>query len=249
MNQLQVFNFEHNNLRVTIQDGQPWWIAKDICDLFGETNRNRAMQNLDEDEKGYTQMITPGGNQKLATVNESGLYSLLFAMRPTKARGVGDEHILQRERKLKQFKRWVTDEVLPSIRKTGSYSVTGYTPSQQLQAIFMLDGRQQEIESRMERLENNTTIDYGQQLALKKAGNVAIMILIGGKESPAYQNRSLRGKAFAAFWSNYKDYFNVNSINNTLVKDYDRGLDYVHRLTLPGELLREIDTANMQITM
>ncbi|CAJ1315959.1 ORF6C domain-containing protein [Paenibacillus nuruki] len=233
MNQLQVFQFNQNQVRIVLKDGQPWWIAKDICEILEISNSRDALKRLDDDEKGVVLTDTLGGSQPMQAVNEPGLYTLVLGSRKQEA---------------KAFRKWITSQVLPAIRQTGSYHST-VTPSQQLQAIFMLDGRQQEIESRMERLENNTTIDYGQQLALKKAGNVAIMILIGGKESPAYQNRSLRGKAFAAFWSNYKDYFNVNSINNTLVKDYGRGLDYVHRLTLPGELLREIDTANMQITM
>lgn len=234
MNQLQLFEFNANEVRIIIKDGEPLWVLADVCKSLGDLAHRMVRQRLSDDVcSTYLIPDALGRPQKTTFVNEDGLYDVILDSRKPEA---------------KAFRKWITNQVLPAIRQTGSYHST-VTPSQQLQAIFMLDGRQQEIESRMERLENNTTIDYGQQLALKKAGNVAIMILIGGKESPAYQNRSLRGKAFAAFWSNYKDYFNVNSINNTLVKDYDRGLDYVHRLTLPGELLREIDTANMQITM
>ena len=119
--ELKIFNYEDNQIRTTIQDGEIWWIAKDVCDVFGETNRNRAMQSLNDDEKGYTQMTTPKGVQKLAIINEAGLYSLLFAMRPTKARGISDEVINERQNKLNKFKRWVTHEVLPSIRKHGAY--------------------------------------------------------------------------------------------------------------------------------
>lgn len=121
MNELKIFNYEDNQIRTTIQDGEIWWIAKDVCDVFGETNRNRAMQSLNDDEKGYTQMNTPKGVQKLAIINEAGLYSLLFAMRPTKARGISDAVINERQNKLNKFKRWVTHEVLPSIRKHGAY--------------------------------------------------------------------------------------------------------------------------------
>ena len=67
-------------------------------------------------------MDTPGGIQTLAVVNESGLYSMLFALKPTKARGVSEEHIAERQTKIHNFKRWVTHEVIPSIRKTGTYS-------------------------------------------------------------------------------------------------------------------------------
>lgn len=119
--ELKIFNYENNEVRTTIKDGEIWWIAKDICDVFGGTNRNRAMQSLSDDEKGYTQMTTPKGIQKLAIINEAGLYALLFAMKPTKARGISDSVIIERQNKLNKFKRWVTHEVLPSIRKHGAY--------------------------------------------------------------------------------------------------------------------------------
>lgn len=123
MNDLQVFNYEGTEVRTVQKDGDPWWVAKDVCDVFGEKNYRRASSNLDDDEKGVSQMNTPGGPQMLTVVNEAGLYSLLFAMQPTKARGVSEEYILERETKLKSFRRWVTHEVLPSIRKHGMYAV------------------------------------------------------------------------------------------------------------------------------
>lgn len=122
MNELNVFHYEGKEVRTVQRNGETWWVAKDVCDVFGETNRSRAMQSLDDDEKGYTQMTTPGGVQQVAIVNEPGLYSLLFAMQPSKARGVSDGYIFEREQKLKKFKRWVTHEVLPSIRKHGLYA-------------------------------------------------------------------------------------------------------------------------------
>ncbi len=122
MNNLLIFDYESKEIRTITQNEEVWWVAKDVCEVFGETNRNRAMQSLDEDEKGYTQIDTPGGKQNMAIINESGLYSLLFAMRPEKARGVTDEYIVKRQDELKRFKRWVTHEILPTLRKTGSYT-------------------------------------------------------------------------------------------------------------------------------
>ena len=122
MNELQVFeNKQFGQVRAIMKDGEPWFVAADVCNVFGETNRNRAMQSLDDDEKGYTQIDTPGGEQKMSIINESGLYALLFAMQPQKARGVTDEHIEKRQNMLRAFKRWVTHDVVPSIRKTGAY--------------------------------------------------------------------------------------------------------------------------------
>lgn len=122
MNELKVFDSpQFGSIRTVIQNDEPWFVAADVCNLFGETNRNRAMQALEADEKGYTQIDTPGGRQQMSIVNEAGLYTLLFAMQPQKARGVSDEYVEQRQEQLKAFKRWITHDVIPSIRKHGAY--------------------------------------------------------------------------------------------------------------------------------
>lgn len=108
---VQVFNYGENEnapIRVQVINGETWFVAKDVCDRLGLTNSRKALQSLDNDEKGVTTGYTLGGNQTMAIVNESGLYSLVFQSRKPGA---------------KKFRKWVTMEVLPSIRKTGSYSV------------------------------------------------------------------------------------------------------------------------------
>jgi len=121
-NEIKIFkNQEFGQLRTIVKDGEPWFVAKDVCDKFGETNYRRSIRYLDEDEKGVSQINTPGGNQNMTVVNEAGLYSMLFAMQPQKARGVSQEYIAQRAEQLRRFKRWVTHDVIPSIRKTGGY--------------------------------------------------------------------------------------------------------------------------------
>lgn len=97
-----------HTVRMVIDDsGAPWWIAVDVCGVLGLSNSRKALSALDEDEKGVTSGYTLGGNQHMATVNESGLYSLIFKSRKPEA---------------KAFRRWVTCEVLPQIRRTGQYS-------------------------------------------------------------------------------------------------------------------------------
>lgn len=86
--------------------GEPWFVAVDVCRALSIGNSRQALSYLDEDEKGVTSNDTPGGDQRVSTVNEPGLYSLILRSRKPEA---------------KAFKRWVTHEVLPSIRKTGSY--------------------------------------------------------------------------------------------------------------------------------
>ncbi|WP_170287171.1 ORF6C domain-containing protein [Paenibacillus faecis] len=119
--------------------------------------------------------------------------------------------------------------------------------SQELQAIFMLDQRTQEFEVRVARLENNTTIDYGQQNDLQLIANKTIVSLLGGKESPAYLDKTIRSETYSALWRDFKGYFNTNSYKNTLVKDFDKAKEYVASWRPHGKLLRDIEQANTQM--
>jgi prophage antirepressor-like protein len=120
---LRVFDFENQKIRVVTVNGEPWWVAKDVCELFGDTNYKRSIARLDidENEKGVSQIDTPGGRQDMTVINESGLYALLFHMQPEKSRAE-DSQVQRRVEQLRKFRRWVTHDVLPSIRKTGIYA-------------------------------------------------------------------------------------------------------------------------------
>lgn len=123
MTDLTTFKNEtFGEVRTVMRDGEPWFVAADVCEFFGVTNRNRVLQNLDDDEKGGTQIDTPGGTQTMTIINEAGLYSLLFYLQPTKARGISEEQIAERCELLRKYKRWITHEVVPAIRKHGAYA-------------------------------------------------------------------------------------------------------------------------------
>lgn len=108
MMDLQVFNYESNSVRVVNMEGNPWFVVGDIIDHLGLGNVTEAMRRLDEDEFSSTEVIdTLGRTQKTYVVNEPGLYSLILGSRKPEAR---------------RFKRWVTHEVLPSIRRHGMYA-------------------------------------------------------------------------------------------------------------------------------
>ena len=107
MNELQLFNFEGKDVRTVIKNKEIWFVGKDVCDVLGVSNGRDAISRLDDDEKGVGNIDTLGGKQDLVIINESGLYSLVLTSRKSEA---------------KRFKKWVTGEVLPSIRKTGSYN-------------------------------------------------------------------------------------------------------------------------------
>lgn len=107
MNQLKVFaNPTFGSIRTLSIDGEPWFVASDVCKALGIANSRDAVARLDEDEKGVALTDTLGGAQNLTTVNEPGLYALVLSSRKPEA---------------KAFKRWITHEVIPSIRKHGGY--------------------------------------------------------------------------------------------------------------------------------
>lgn len=113
---LQVFYNEETsvNLRTKVIGNEPWFIAQDICSILGLNNITKALAALDFDEKrGVTISNAVGNNQEVRAINESGLYHLIFISRKPEAKAI---------------RRWVTGTVLPSIRRTGSYSVSGERP-------------------------------------------------------------------------------------------------------------------------
>lgn len=104
---LKVFEYEDDRpFRITDINGEPWFVLADVCRELDVSNPSQAARNLDDDEKGIINSDTLGGAQKMVIVSESGLYSLILRSRKPEA---------------KRFKKWVTKEVLPSIRKTGGY--------------------------------------------------------------------------------------------------------------------------------
>lgn len=108
MNNLQIFEFNHNEIRTVVKDNQPWFVGKDVANVLGYSNSRKALSDhIDlEDKDDVTIRDSIGREQRATVINESGLYSLILKSKLSGA---------------KQFKRWVTSEVLPSIRKQGAY--------------------------------------------------------------------------------------------------------------------------------
>ncbi|ONH62355.1 hypothetical protein CcI49_02960 [Frankia sp. CcI49] len=115
------FKFEGAEIRTLLLDDVPWWVASDVCAVLDIRNSRDAISSLDDDEKGVGTVDTPGGPQQMSTINEPGLYSLILRSRKTEA---------------KAFKRWVTHEVLPTLRRTGRYEA---------QAALDTDGAMKEL--------------------------------------------------------------------------------------------------------
>ena len=100
------FRFDESSVRAVMKDGDPWFAAKDVCDILELGDPSKTVERLDPDEVGTNSIRTTAGTREMLTVNESGVYSLVFTSRKPEA---------------KRFRKWVTSEVLPEIRKTGGY--------------------------------------------------------------------------------------------------------------------------------
>ncbi|ELT8836846.1 Bro-N domain-containing protein [Shigella sonnei] len=132
MSALAVFSFQdEHQIRVVMINGEPWFVAKDVCDALRLVNSRKALMSLDEDEKGVTLSYTPGGEQKLNIISESGLYTLILRCRDAVKQGTTAW----------RFRKWVTNEVLPSIRKNGEYV---YVEPEPMRAAEPLNWRQKE---------------------------------------------------------------------------------------------------------
>ena len=106
INELQVFSYEGSEVRTVQRRSEPWWVLRDVCDILEIGNSGNVATRLDEDEKGIHTIDTLGGKQELTIISESGLYNVI---------------LLSRKPEAKKFKRWITHEVLPTIRKHGAY--------------------------------------------------------------------------------------------------------------------------------
>lgn len=106
MNNIQIFKYENNDVRTVEMNGEPWFVLKDVCVVLGLGTVSKVADRLDADEKGMNQIHTLGGMQDVTVINESGLYNVILRSDKPEA---------------KPFRKWVTSEVLPSIRKNGGY--------------------------------------------------------------------------------------------------------------------------------
>jgi len=119
---IQCFGFEDHLVRSVDRGGQPWFVAADVCRVLEISEAHRATASLDEDEKGRHTVTTLGGAQEMVVISESGLYALAFKSRKAKA---------------KLFRKWVTNEVIPAIRKTGIYAAPN-APATDIVAVAAL---------------------------------------------------------------------------------------------------------------
>lgn len=225
MNEIQLFeNQEFGAVRAVEQNGEPWFVAADVCRALEHSNVTVALDRLDEDERAKFNLGRQGDTW---CVNEPGLYTLVLGSRKPEA---------------KAFKRWITHEVIPSIRKAGGYTAA----SKELQAIFMLDNRTVQHEQRISALEDSMVVDYGQQRTLASQVNAVVIEALGGADSPAYHNKNIRGRTYSECNHDIQKWFRVNSRSNIPKKRFDEAVEYIQSWHTSTNLSMTIQQANQR---
>lgn len=206
MNELQIFNSdEFGEIRTVEINGKPYFVGTDVAKALGYNNPRDAVSRHC---KGVVKHDTPtsSGVQLMSYINEGDLYRLIMKSKLPSA---------------EKFESWVMDEVLPTIRKTGSYRKPLTTVEQiQVIATGFLDH-----EERLNRLENTMTIDYAQQEAIRDLVSSVVIAHLGGKESNAY--KEIGKKVFAECNRDIKTYFAVNARNNIPKLRFEESMEYV----------------------
>lgn len=227
MNELQIFNnSEFGQIRTVIINEEPMFCLTDLCKALELTQPSKVKERLNK--KGVNTIPTPtnGGVQQLLYVDESNLYKTIFQSRKESA---------------ERFTDWVTSEVLPTIRKTGSYQ----KPLTQQEMMRIQLGMIDNHEDRISNLENTMTIDYGQQRVLEDTVNKTVIDVLGGKESCAY--RQIGKKVFAECNSDLKKYFNVNARNNVPKLKFDDAVEYAKNWKPCTNTMMLINNCNAQM--
>lgn len=229
MNELQIFNSgEFGEIRTIEIDGKPYFVGTDVAKALGYNNPRDAVSRHC---KGVVKHDTPtsSGIQSMSYINEGDLYRLIMKSKLPSA---------------EKFESWVMDEVLPTIRNTGSYRKPLTTVEQiQVIATGFLDH-----EERLNRLENTMTIDYAQQEAIRDLVSSVVIAHLGGKESNAY--KEIGKKVFAECNRDIKTYFTVNARNNIPKLRFEESMEYVrnwHPCTNTVMMIRDCN-AQMSIS-
>lgn len=237
--ELQIFsNSEFGEIRTITKDNEPMFCLADVCKALELTQPSKVKERLNSKGVNIIPTLTKGGEQKLLYINESNLYKTIFQSRKESA---------------ERFTEWVTSEVLPSIRKTGSYGAPKTTGGQiQLlaQGYTELEQAVNSIKEDMTELKDNTPL-YGCEIdEVKQHVNRKGVIVLGGKDSEAYKNGSIRSSVYSDIYKQLKREFGCVTTYKSIRRKY---IDNVHKFiddyALPMALAEQVKEANAQISM
>lgn len=213
MQELQTFNFEELPVRTLEVDGEPYFIGKDVADILGYANgRDALSKHVDAEDKLTSQIATAGQNRNVTIINESGLYSLIFSSKLENA---------------KRFKRWVTSEVLPTLRKTGAYQV----PSDPMQALILMFEATEETKQEIKNvkddvidLKENQKLDAGDYNFLTRTINQRVAHI---QRLHAITNQKQRSELFRDINSEVKKMTGASSRTNVRQKHFDDVIEMI----------------------
>jgi prophage antirepressor-like protein len=217
---LRVFNFlngeKGHEIRVTMVNGEPWWVAKDVLAVLEVGNVTDATKRLDDDEFDSIEVTdTQGRDQFMIGINEAGLYSLVLGSRKPQA---------------KAFKRWITHDVIPSIRKTGTYNAKPMSASEQIVLLMKAHTEQyeqveavrqevQEVRGDIEMLKQTTTLTTSQQRKVQTG--------VGGRVHHFTNSDQIKRKLYAELYREIKDRWGVGSYRDLPCVELDNVLAYI----------------------
>lgn len=238
MNELQIFNSEEfGDIRTVTINNEPWFVGKDVVDILGYQNGSRDINRhvAEEDRQNY-QNGTFESPRGMTVINESGLYALIFGSKLESA---------------KRFKHWVTSEVLPAIRKTGAYQ----KPMTTDQKIKLLAQGNVELTEKIEKV-NDDLQEFKKDMPLlalecqkiTRAKNQKVVPLMGGKNAPAYKNKSLMHKVYGDIDAQLRREFGVNTYKAIKRNQCDLAISIIEAYKLPMFLQKEIDAENSQLS-
>ncbi|WP_286030111.1 ORF6C domain-containing protein [Anaerotignum lactatifermentans] len=239
MNELQIFHYNGNEVRTVQIDGEPWWVLKDVCAVLDLSDTNKTAERLDADELTRIKFVSGGQNREMLCINESGLYNVILRSDKPQA---------------KPFRKWVTNEVLPSIRKTGGYQLPQM--SKELRAIIMQDQKIQEVEKRVDKVQWDLA-EFKEEMPLlaldcdriSRAVHIKGVECLGGKDSLAYQDRSLRGKVYSDLHREIKRQFGVTTYKAIRRNQCDDVCRIVSEYELPMALQEQVDAENTNMLL
>lgn len=243
MNEIQIFNSpEFGEIRTVIIEGEPWFVGRDVANALGYVKPEGAIRNnVDKDDTRIEGVIDSMKRlQNTLVVNESGLYSLIFGSKLESA---------------KKFKKWVTSEVLPTIRKTGTYGKQ--LPKNPMELLELHYEAIRHVDSKVDMLAEDLE-QFKQELPLFGIDEDKIVTAVrrkgteclGGKDSNAYSDKSIHNKVFRDIYRELKHQFGITGTYKQIKRNQcDTAVRIVESYTLPIFLAEQICDCNAQISI
>lgn len=238
MNDLQIFeNSEFGEIRTITKDNEPMFCLADVCKALEISNVGNVKQRLSEKGIHTADTLTKGGMQKMTFISEANLYKTIFQSRKESA---------------ERFTEWVTSEVLPSIRKTGSYN----KPMTTAEKIHLLAQGNEELNLKVDKVEAEVKElkDTMPLLAvdcdlITKAVKTKGVEVLGGKDSNSYKDRSLRSRVYADIHREVKRQFGVTTYKAIKRNQCEKAVAFVRNYNVPFVLQEQIAENNAQLNL